>query len=193
MSELLNFQRSLEVTGQIINLCAAILLLLSFAMLAQRRILTLINLFMLQGFVLFISTLIVALTTGQNHLFWSAGLTLLLKVFALPWILHRLIRRLSIKWDIETLFNIPTTMLIGILLVIISFNVAQPISQLSGTIMRSTVGIALAVKQANRAVERDIALKQPLRLPQDRCYAKTDLAVLGAKTKPVLPAPPKYR
>ena len=140
----LSLLQDIRFSGPIINLCAAILLLLSFAMLAQRRILTLINLFMLQGFVLFISTLIVALTTGQNHLFWSAGLTLLLKVFALPWILHRLIRRLSIKWDIETLFNIPTTMLIGILLVIISFNVAQPISQLSGTIMRSTVGIALA-------------------------------------------------
>ncbi|MEI7430419.1 MAG: formate hydrogenlyase [Betaproteobacteria bacterium] len=135
---------SVPLSGQIINLCAAIMLLLAFAMLAQRRILTLITLFMLQGLVLFVSTLFVALTTHQNHLLWSAGLTLILKVFALPYILHRLIRRLSVKWDIETLFNIPTTMLIGIALVVISFNVAQPISQLSGTITRATIGIALA-------------------------------------------------
>jgi hydrogenase-4 component E len=134
----------LAFSGQLINLCAAIMLLLAFAMLAQRRILTLINLFMLQGLVLFISTLIVALSTGQSHLLWSAGLTLLLKVLALPYILHRLIRRLSVKWDVETLLNIPTTMLVGIVLVVISFNVAQPISQLSGTIMRATIGIALA-------------------------------------------------
>jgi hydrogenase-4 component E len=131
-------------SGQLINLCAAIMLLLGFAMLAQRRILTLINLFMFQGMVLFTSTLIVAITTHQDHLLWSAGLTLLLKVIVLPYILHRLIRRLSVKWDIETLLNIPTTMLVGILLVVIAFNVAQPISQLSGTIMRSTLGIALA-------------------------------------------------
>ena len=130
--------------SQAINLCAAIMLLLGFAMLAQRRVLTLINLFMLQGLVLFASTLIVALTTHQNHLLWSAGLTLLLKVIALPYILHRLIRRLSVKWDVETLINIPTTMLVGIALVVIAFNVAQPISQLSGTITRSTLGIALA-------------------------------------------------
>jgi hydrogenase-4 component E len=136
--------QSVPLSGQFINLCAAILLLLSFAMLAQRRILTLINLFMLQGMVLFVSTLIVAFTTAQNHLLWSAGLTLLLKVLALPYILHRLIRRLSVKWDVETLFNIPTTMLIGIALVVIAFNVAQPISQLSGTITRATIGIALA-------------------------------------------------
>ena len=135
---------TIPLASQVINLCAAIMLLLGFAMLAQRRVLTLINLFMLQGLTLFTSTLIVALTTHQNHLLWSAGLTLLLKVIALPYILHRLIRRLSVKWDIETLLNIPTTMLIGIALVVVAFNVAQPISQLSGTITRATIGIALA-------------------------------------------------
>ena len=135
---------TLPLSGQLINLCAAIMLLLCFAMLAQRRILTLINLFMMQGLVLCISTLIVAITTQQSHLLWSAGLTLLLKAIALPYILHRLIRRLSVKWDVETLINIPTTMLVGIALVVIAFNVAQPISQLSGTITRSTLGIALA-------------------------------------------------
>ena len=70
-------------------LCAAVLLLLGFAMLAQRRILSLINLFMLQGLVLFASTLIVAYSTAQHHLYWSAGLTLVLKALLLPWIRER--------------------------------------------------------------------------------------------------------
>ena len=140
----LSMIHAVPLSGQIINLCAAVLLLLAFAMLAQRRVLSLINLFMLQGLVLFVSTLVVALTTHQNELLMSAALTLTLKVIALPYILHRLIRRLSVKWDVDTLLNIPTIMLIGIALVIIAFNVAQPISQLSGTITRSTIGIALA-------------------------------------------------
>ena len=131
--------------GQIINLLASIMLLLSFAMLGQRRIITLINLFMAQGAVLCLSTAIVALATSQTHLYWSALITLLLKVILLPWILHRLIRRLNVKWDVETLINIPTTMLVGIVLVIFSFNLALPISQLAGTIIRSTLGIAMAV------------------------------------------------
>ncbi|MDR1708580.1 MAG: formate hydrogenlyase, partial [Candidatus Accumulibacter sp.] len=135
---------SSNLGGQLINLCAAIMLLLGFAMLSQRRILSLINLFMMQGLALFASTFIVATTTGQSHLYWSAALTLTLKVVALPWILHRLIRKLSVKWDVETIINIPTTMLCGIALVVVAFNVAQPISQLSGTITRATVGIALA-------------------------------------------------
>ena len=135
---------AIPLSGQVIHLCAAIMLLLGFAMLSQRRVLTLINLFMMQGMVLAASTLIVALTTGQSHLFLSVALTVLLKVIGLPYILHRLIRQLSVKWDVETLLNIPTTMLAGIALVIVAFNVAQPISQLAGTITRSTLGIALA-------------------------------------------------
>jgi hydrogenase-4 component E len=130
--------------GQIINVFAAALLLLSFAMLAQRRILSLIDLFAAQGFVLSLSTAFVAWATGQTHLYWSAGLTFLLKVLLLPWILHRLIRRLNVKWDVETLINIPTTMLVGLVLVILAFNLAQPVSELAGTVTRGTLGIALA-------------------------------------------------
>ena len=132
------------LSGQIINLLAAVLLLLSFAMLAQRRILSLINLFAAQGLVLVLSTAFVAWATGQTHLWWSAGLTLVLKVLLLPWILHRLIHRLNVKWDVETLINIPTTMLFGLLLVILAFNIAQPVSALAGTITKGTLGIALA-------------------------------------------------
>ena len=129
---------------QVINLLAAVLLLLAFAMLSQRRILSLINLFAAQGFVLFLSTTLVAALTDQKHLYVSAAVTLVLKVILLPWILHRLIRKLNVKWDVESLINIPTTMLIGIVLVILAFNLAAPISQLAGTVTRSTLGIALA-------------------------------------------------
>ena len=129
---------------QIINLLASMLLLIAFAMLSQRRILSLINLFAWQGLVLSLSTFVVAYSTGQRHLYYSAGLTLLLKVMVLPWLLHRLMRKLNVRWDVETLINIPTTMLVGIALVIFSFNLAAPISQLSESITRGLIGIALA-------------------------------------------------
>jgi hydrogenase-4 component E len=131
-------------TLQFINLLAALLLLIAFAMLAQRRILSLINLFAWQGALLALSTFIVAYSTNQHHLYYSAGLTLLLKVMLLPYLLHRLIRKLNVRWDVETLINIPTTMLVGIALVIFSFNLAAPISQLAEGITRGLIGIALA-------------------------------------------------
>ncbi|MBS4096205.1 MAG: formate hydrogenlyase [Sulfuricella sp.] len=131
-------------SSQLINLCAALLLLIAFGMLSQRRVLSLINLFAWQGLVLSVATFIVAWSSHQHHLYYSAGLTLLLKVMILPWILHRLIRKLNVKWDVETLINIPTTMLFGIVLVIFAFNLAAPISQMASTIAKSTLGIAMA-------------------------------------------------
>ena len=49
-------------------LFAAALLLIAFAMLSQRRIVTLIHLFQLQGLALVGSTVTVAVATGQQHL-----------------------------------------------------------------------------------------------------------------------------
>src|ERR1700674_4848337 len=111
-------------------------------MLSQRRVLTLIKLLAWQGAALAASTAIVAWSPGQTHLYYSALITVLLKVILIPWVLHRLIDRLFVRWDIETLINIPTTMLIGIGLVI--FALAPPISQMATTLTRSTLGIALA-------------------------------------------------
>ena len=130
---------------QLINVMAALLLLIAFAMLSQRRILSLIYLYAWQGVVLAANSAIVAYSSGQTHLYYSAVITFVLKAIVLPWILHRLIIRLNIRWDVETLINIPTTMLVGIALVVFAFNLALPITELAGTITRSTLGIAIAV------------------------------------------------
>jgi len=135
---------TLPLGHQLINLFAAILLLLAFAMLSQRRIVSLVNLFAAQGLVLALSTAVVAYTTQQPHLYESAALTLALKVMLLPWLLHRLVRKLDVRWEFEGLINIPATMLIGIVLVVFSFNLALPISQLASTVTRATLGIAMA-------------------------------------------------
>ena len=130
---------------QVLNLCAALLLLLSFAMLAQRRVVTLVYLLAAQGTLLFVATLLLAWRTRQNHLYLSAALTLGLKVIFLPWLLHRLIRRLKVYWDTEPLLNISGTMLVGVLVVVFAFGLAQPISALASTATRSAIGIAVAV------------------------------------------------
>jgi len=129
---------------QFVDFLSALLLLIVFAMLAQRRILSLINLFAWQGALLTISTCVVAYSTHQHHLYYSAALTLVLKVILLPWLLHRLIRKLNVKWDVETLINIPSTMLVGIGIVIFAFNLAAPITEMAEGLTRGLIGIALA-------------------------------------------------
>lgn len=133
-----------NISLQLINLFAAFLLMLAFAMLAQRRILNLVHIYAFQGFTVVAATTVVAYVTHQDHLYYSAAMTLALKVFFIPWLLHRLIKRLNVRWDVETLINIPSTMLVGIVLVVFAFNLALPISKLSSSVSPGTLGIALA-------------------------------------------------
>ena len=130
---------------QVLNVCAALLLLLSFAMLSQRRVVTMVNLLAMQGALLCAATLMLAWRTADNHLYYSAGLTFALKVVFLPWLLHRLIRRLDVYWDTEPAINAAGTMLLGLLVVVFAFGLAQPIEALANTATKSTIGIAIAV------------------------------------------------
>ena len=135
----------LPLGQQLLDTCAAMLLLLSFAMLSQRRVVSLVNLYAVQGAVLAAATLLLAWRTGEAHLYLSAALTLALKVAFLPWLLHRLIRRLEVYWDTEPLLNVSGTMLAGLLIVVFAFALAQPITLLARTDTRSAVGIAVSV------------------------------------------------
>ena len=130
---------------QLLDACAALMLLLSFAMLSQRRIVSLVNLYAIQGGALAAATLLVAWRTGEGHLYLSAALTIALKVMFLPWLLHRLIRRLEVYWDTEPLLNVTGTMLAGLLVVVFAFGLAQPITQLASTATRGAIGIAVSV------------------------------------------------
>lgn len=134
----------LKFAPQLINLFATLILLLSFAMISQRRIVSLVNLFMIQGAALVATSFLLAYVTNQPDLYVSGALTLMLKVVLIPWMLHRMIRKLNVRWDVETLLNVPTTMLVGIALVIFSFSLALPVSRLSDSIAGGSLGIALA-------------------------------------------------
>lgn len=130
---------------EIVNLLGAFLLLLAFMMLAVRRTLSLIRLFAIQGFVLSISIFLVAFLSGETNLYYSAFFTLALKVLLLPYILRELTLRLNIQRDIETMVNVPVTMILGIGIVVFAFSLAAPISLAASTLTRSLIGVGLAV------------------------------------------------
>jgi hydrogenase-4 component E len=135
---------NITTAAQINSFLAALILLTAFGMLVQRRMYGLIRLFAWQGLFLSISTAIVGFVAGQHHLYISSILTLTLKVILLPYILHVLIRRLKIQKEVETVVNVPMTMLIGIALVIFSYYLMAPVRQLSTLVTRSTLAVALA-------------------------------------------------
>jgi len=135
---------NLHLAAQIISFLAALVLLTAFGMLVQRRMYGLIHLFAWQGLFLSISTALVGFVAGKHHLYISSLLTLTLKVALLPYILHILVQRLRIHKEIETVVNVPTTMLIGIALVIFSYHLTAPVREISTLVTRSILAVALA-------------------------------------------------
>jgi hydrogenase-4 component E len=135
---------NIHLAAQIISFLAALVLLTAFGMLVQRRMYGLIHLFAWQGLFLSISTALVGFVAGKHHLYISSLLTLSLKVVLLPYILHSLVQRLRIHKEIETIVNVPTTMLIGIALVIFSYHLTAPVREISTLVTRSILAVALA-------------------------------------------------
>src|SRR3990170_8879215 len=135
---------NIHIAAQINSFMAALILLTAFGMLVQRRMYGLIHLFAWQGLFLSVSTAIVGFVANRHHLYISSVLTLSLKVFLLPYILHVLIQRLKIHKEIETVVNVPAIMLMGIVLVIFSYHLTAPIRELSTLVTRSTLAVALA-------------------------------------------------
>jgi len=127
-----------------ISVAASLMLLISFALLAQHRLLSVLHWFAAQGVVLALTTLLVAVISGHYELYFSALMTLLLKGALLPWLIWRIIRRMHVHREVEPLVNMPVTMLIALALVLISFYVALPIERMSQLVTHNTLAIAIA-------------------------------------------------
>jgi hydrogenase-4 component E len=133
-----------QLAAQINSLLAACILLTAFAMLVQRRMYALLHLFAWQGLFLSVSTAMVGYVAKSHHLYISSLLTLSLKVVVLPYILHRLIQNLKVHKEVDSIVNVPSTMLMGIALVIFSYHLTAPIRELSTLVTKSTLAVALA-------------------------------------------------
>ena len=136
---------SLSLYEQAIMMLAALVLFSSFALLAQTRMLNMIHVFAWQGLLLSATTALVAMVSGQHHLYTSALLTLCLKAMLIPWILHRLIIRLGIQSEVESLVRPAMVLLAGASLVVFSYWVALPIVKISTLITRNTIAVSMAI------------------------------------------------
>ena len=86
-----------------------------------------------------------AWTAGEPHLYISATLTLALKALLIPWMLHRLVRRLDLDRHTESLAWPALTLLGGATLVLFSYWVVLPIERLELAATRNIIAISLAV------------------------------------------------
>jgi hydrogenase-4 component E len=127
------------------HLLAGGLVLVSFMMLYQDRLFALINMFALQAIVLSLSVAWQANIQNEPYLYVTAAIALVFKVIVIPLALHRMIVRLGIHRQIETVVGIGLTMVVGIGLVALSMVVMLRVTGDADPLAREDLAFALSV------------------------------------------------
>jgi hydrogenase-4 component E len=127
------------------HLLAGGLLLVSFLMLYQDRLYALLNTYALHAVVLSASVAWQAFVFDAPHLYVTAGIALVFKAMIIPVALHRMVERMGIHREIETVVGIGATMLAGMALVALSMAVMLPVTSGADPLAREDVAFALSV------------------------------------------------
>lgn len=130
----------------IAHLLAGSLVLVSFMMIYQDRLYALLNTFALQAILLSLAVAWQAWVQGAHHLYASAALALVFKGLIVPWALHRIVQRLGIHREVETVTGVVPTMLAGMGLVALSILLMLQLTQAAeNAIAREDLAFALSV------------------------------------------------
>ncbi len=133
-----------ELASQWITVLAAAMLVIQLLMVVQGMLLTNIRLFALQSLLLAFIATIIAYFHNAGHVYVVAVLTLVGKVFFLPWLLNRLVRRIQIHQEIEPLLNSTASMVLCGALTLLGYIVARPFTSLE-RLGNNTLAIAITL------------------------------------------------
>jgi hydrogenase-4 component E len=129
----------------IAHLLAGGLVLVSLMMLYQDRLYALLNIFALHAVVLALSVAWQAHVQGAQHLYITAAIALVFKAIVIPVALHRIVQRLGIHREIETVIGIGPTMLAGMGLVALAISVMLQVTPEADPLAREDLAFALSV------------------------------------------------
>jgi hydrogenase-4 component E len=134
-----------DLTYDVAHLLAGSLVLVSFMQLYQDRLYALLNIFALHAFVLTLSVAWQAYVQGAPHLYITAAIALVFKAIVIPVALHRMIVRLGIHREIETVVGVGVTMLLGMGLVALAMVVMLRVTAAADPLARQDLAFALSV------------------------------------------------
>ena len=129
----------------IAHLLAGSLVLVSLVQLYQDRLMALLKVFALHAIILALSVAWQAYVQGAPHLLVTALIALVFKGIAIPVVLHRIIVRLGIHREIESIGGTGMTMLAAVALIALSMVVIFKVTPGTSIIAREDLAFALAV------------------------------------------------
>jgi hydrogenase-4 component E len=129
----------------IAHMLAGSLVLVSFLQLYQDRLSALINIFAVHALVLAASVAWQAYAQTAPHLYITAAIALAFKAVVIPMALRRIMVRLGIHREIDTVGGVGLTMLVGIGLVALSMVVMLRVTAEADPLAREDLAFALSV------------------------------------------------
>src|SRR5690242_163803 len=134
-----------DLTYDVGHLLSATVLVLSFALLFQRRLLSVMRIFALQATVLAAAAAWQAYIQDAPHLYITAAIALIFKATAMPLALWQIVKRLGIHRTVETVLGVGLTMLAGVGLVALSVLLVLPVTHGAIALTRDDLALALSV------------------------------------------------
>lgn len=130
--------------SDLLQFCAAGMLVSTFLMVGQRALFTAIRVYALQSVLLAMVATTIATAEGRPHLLVAAATTLALKGVLIPYFLMRVVDRIGIHREIEPLVNVPTSLLLSLGLTAVGYRVSTGFPGTAGPI-HHVLGIGLSM------------------------------------------------
>lgn len=111
---------------QLIDAFTFAVLAVTLFLLCCRRLNDIVILLIVQAVLLAGVSGVVAFVSGITHIYFAAGITLLVKGILIPAVLFYILKKIVVIPRVESFFSMRTNIVISLILVIISFYVAGP-------------------------------------------------------------------
>ena len=109
-------------------LTGALFLLTAIGVVGTRQVLASLQLFIVQSLLLTLSAVLLGIALGSIHLFAVAAITIATKTLLIPWLLrHTVSSEVYRTREIDRVLNIPSSLLIAAVLVVLAYVVANPL------------------------------------------------------------------
>jgi hydrogenase-4 component E len=132
------------VTADIVILCAAGMLVTTYLMVGQKSLFTTIRLYGAQSLLLAIVGAAKAIGDDHPALLVMAAMTVVLKGFAIPLFLMRVVDRIGIHREIEPFLNVPTSLLACLGLTVVGYRVSTGFAEATVGVTHHVVGVGLS-------------------------------------------------
>jgi hydrogenase-4 component E len=131
--------------AQVVVLESSLALLFGLGMLWRRSVPAYITAFLWQSLVLAAVAATVGFFAGERELYLVAGLLVVVKVVAIPWMLGRMERRFRTERELAPYVNTATSLVVAGLLVLFAYAIMRPVVAVSQLPTRTGLPLAMGL------------------------------------------------